>query len=181
VCCEFICALRTRVHLGVRARVVRACARACVRAGGLVCACTRPCLSLQLLALLSEFKTKSAELHERVTPLLNKLKEGELPTTAGLRYLEMKQQLLLTCVSAIACARADALPGPRGGGGRDGGGRGHCRPLRSDRQTTDMDVVGVMRQPRRNHTRTDRRGQNTEGIPLRARARAENVKCESET
>jgi len=51
---------------------------------------------------LSEFKAKSAELHNKIDPLLKKLREGGMPTSSGMQYLEMKQQLLLTYITHVS-------------------------------------------------------------------------------
>lgn len=52
----------------------------------------------ELLGLLQEMKTKIDELRMQLQPTIEKVREAELPTTSGVRYLEVKMHLLLSYV-----------------------------------------------------------------------------------
>jgi hypothetical protein len=51
--------------------------------------------SPELLRLLPTLRDKIVELRERIHPILTKVRSGQLPTSKGVSYLEVKNQLLL--------------------------------------------------------------------------------------
>jgi len=54
----------------------------------------------ELLGLLADFKTKSIELQNTITPVLERVKSGKLATEKGVDYLEVKHHLLLNyCIN----------------------------------------------------------------------------------
>eukprot|EP00026_Physarum_polycephalum_P005125 Phypoly_transcript_05153.p1 GENE.Phypoly_transcript_05153~~Phypoly_transcript_05153.p1 ORF type:complete len:668 (+),score=182.99 Phypoly_transcript_05153:65-2005(+) len=56
--------------------------------------------SPELLNLLKEFKEKLHEVHNVIQPILEKAKKNEIPTTEGISFLEVKNQLLLSyCIN----------------------------------------------------------------------------------
>ncbi|KAH0992138.1 hypothetical protein GBA52_003621 [Prunus armeniaca] len=55
----------------------------------------------ELIGLLSELNDALEELQSRVNPLLSKVKNGEVMLEGGMRYLEVKQLLLLAYCQAI--------------------------------------------------------------------------------
>ncbi|MBA0726886.1 hypothetical protein Golax_002682, partial [Gossypium laxum] len=55
----------------------------------------------ELIGLLSELDAALEELESKVNPLLRKAKEGKILLEGGMRYLEVKQILLLTYCQAI--------------------------------------------------------------------------------
>ncbi|BFG15890.1 hypothetical protein CerSpe_021640 [Prunus speciosa] len=55
----------------------------------------------ELIGLLSELNDALEELQSRVNPLLSKVKNGEVMLEGGIRYLEVKQLLLLAYCQAI--------------------------------------------------------------------------------
>ncbi len=55
----------------------------------------------ELLALLQELKEKVVEIQERAVPVLDRVRAGQLPTDAGVTFLEVKYQVLLTYVTNI--------------------------------------------------------------------------------
>ena len=58
--------------------------------------------SPELLDLLHEFKSKTKELHERVIPVLERVKSGDHPTDKGVSLLELKNQLLMSYLLNIS-------------------------------------------------------------------------------
>jgi hypothetical protein len=57
--------------------------------------------SPELLTLLQDLKIKVEELRERIIPVLKRVRSGELPTDAGVSFLEVKHQLLMTYVTNV--------------------------------------------------------------------------------
>ncbi|CAN8284566.1 unnamed protein product [Cochlearia groenlandica] len=55
----------------------------------------------EIVGLLSELNDAHEELETKINPILNKLKEAEIPSNGGTRYLEVKQRLLLTYCQSI--------------------------------------------------------------------------------
>ncbi|XP_062090080.1 protein THALLO [Humulus lupulus] len=56
----------------------------------------------ELVGLLSELNDATDQLENKVDPLLNKVKNGEVMLEGGIRYLELKKLLLLSYCQAIA-------------------------------------------------------------------------------
>ncbi len=56
----------------------------------------------ELLGVLEELASRVGEVKRTLEPVLAAVKEGGLPTTGGVAYLEVRQQLLLTYVSHLA-------------------------------------------------------------------------------
>ncbi len=57
--------------------------------------------SPELAGLLEELQAKAAELKEKAIPVLTSVRAGELPTSTGVSFLEVKYQLLLSYISHI--------------------------------------------------------------------------------
>jgi hypothetical protein len=57
----------------------------------------------QLVELLGDIQSKAEELRQKIAPLVATVKEGGLPTSSGVSFLEVKYQLLLSYVSHILC------------------------------------------------------------------------------
>eukprot|EP01116_Phalansterium_solitarium_P021307 TRINITY_DN6573_c0_g1_i3.p1 TRINITY_DN6573_c0_g1~~TRINITY_DN6573_c0_g1_i3.p1 ORF type:complete len:424 (-),score=177.54 TRINITY_DN6573_c0_g1_i3:760-2031(-) len=56
--------------------------------------------SPELLDLLEEFKTSLVQVRDRIQPILDKVRAGQLPTSNGMSYLEVKFHLLLSyCIN----------------------------------------------------------------------------------
>ncbi len=51
--------------------------------------------SPELVGLLKECKERMTELQTRIEPLIQRVRRGELPTSKGVSYLELKFHLLL--------------------------------------------------------------------------------------
>jgi hypothetical protein len=49
--------------------------------------------SPELIQLLEEFKENIGEVKEKLQPVLQKIKAGELPTSNGVSYLEVKHRI----------------------------------------------------------------------------------------
>lgn len=58
--------------------------------------------SPELFDLLEQFKEKAVELKEKLQPLMEKVESGQLPTSKGISFLELKYQLLLSYCTNIA-------------------------------------------------------------------------------
>ncbi|PON77678.1 Sas10/Utp3/C1D [Parasponia andersonii] len=56
----------------------------------------------ELVGLLSELDDATEQIENKVDPLLNKVKNGEIRLEGGIRYLELKKLLLLSYCQAIA-------------------------------------------------------------------------------
>jgi len=56
----------------------------------------------ELLGVLEELASRVGEVKRTLEPVLAAVREGGLPTTGGVAYLEVRQQLLLTYVSHLA-------------------------------------------------------------------------------
>ena len=56
----------------------------------------------ELLGVLEELSSRVGEVKRTLEPVLAAVREGGLPTTGGVAYLEVRQQLLLTYVSHLA-------------------------------------------------------------------------------
>lgn len=57
--------------------------------------------SPELLSLLKELQDKVVELRERVEPVLTRVRGGDLPTSAGLSFLTVKANVLLSYVTNL--------------------------------------------------------------------------------
>jgi hypothetical protein len=60
--------------------------------------------SPELLQLLEDFKSNVKLVREKVQPLLTRVKEGQLPTSRGSTYLEMKYRMFL--ISSLSLSRS---------------------------------------------------------------------------
>jgi U3 small nucleolar RNA-associated protein 3 len=70
------------------------------------CAGVAPLLAVlaespELAGLLQELKAKAEELREKALPVLATVRAGQLPTSTGVSFLEVKYQLLLSYINHI--------------------------------------------------------------------------------
>lgn len=58
--------------------------------------------SPELISLLGDFRATIVQVRSMLQPLLDRVRSGELPTSRGINYLEVKVQLLLSYVTNLA-------------------------------------------------------------------------------